>query len=53
MNLGLYRSVVIGRSFILSLSVGILCGFIFAYVLFSLTEYQMKGIRMIPEWLVA
>lgn len=49
MPYGVYKSVV-GRSFILSLSVGILFGFTFAYVLFHITEYQMRGITFIPEW---
>lgn len=49
---GVNKSVVVGRSFIISLSVGILFGFTFAYVLFHVTEYQMRGISFVPEWLV-
>ncbi|KAK7601001.1 hypothetical protein V9T40_008442 [Parthenolecanium corni] len=50
MPLKMYKSIGMGRSFLLSLSAGILFGFIFAYVLFSVTEVQLRNFRLIPRF---
>ncbi|XP_065206591.1 glycoprotein-N-acetylgalactosamine 3-beta-galactosyltransferase 1-like isoform X1 [Planococcus citri] len=49
-SLGVNPAPSVGRSFLVSLCMGIVFGFTFAYVLFHLTDYHLRGISLIPEW---